>query len=137
VAALDTHQRCWNHEAREAVCRCTGCTRSYCRECVAEHQGRLLCAACLGASSAVKGVRRGMLRRIAPAAMIASGLLIAWLAYWTMGEALIGMIRGAAQSPSAQWILPGGSAAPERSANCEVDWPFGHAWFSERVSPPV
>src|SRR6266576_2922250 len=41
------HQHCWNHEAREAVCRCPGCARPFCRECVTEHEARLLCAQCL------------------------------------------------------------------------------------------
>ena len=46
-ADMELQQRCWNHEAREAACRCPACGRSYCRECVSEHEGRLLCAACL------------------------------------------------------------------------------------------
>ncbi len=44
--ALD-RQRCFNHENREAVARCPECTRFFCRECVTEHAGRVLCAQCL------------------------------------------------------------------------------------------
>ncbi len=47
-----TRQRCWLHPAREAAARCPSCQRFYCRECVTEHDGRLLCAACLRAKVA-------------------------------------------------------------------------------------
>lgn len=40
-------QRCRNHPDREAVLRCPECRQYYCRECGAEHDGRMLCAACL------------------------------------------------------------------------------------------
>jgi hypothetical protein len=42
------HQRCANHPEREASARCPECGRFYCRECVTEHEDRVLCAACLG-----------------------------------------------------------------------------------------
>ena len=40
-------QRCFNHGAREAVARCPRCTLFYCRECVTQHDHRLLCASCI------------------------------------------------------------------------------------------
>ena len=42
-----TSQRCFHHSAREASARCPSCHRSYCRECITEHSGRVLCATCL------------------------------------------------------------------------------------------
>jgi len=39
--------RCFHHGGREAVGQCTDCSRSFCRECFVEHEGRLLCAPCL------------------------------------------------------------------------------------------
>jgi hypothetical protein len=42
------HQRCFNHMLREAVARCPECRRYFCRECVTEHEDKVLCAACLG-----------------------------------------------------------------------------------------
>jgi hypothetical protein len=39
--------RCALHAGREAAARCPVCTRHFCRECVTEHHGRLLCFACL------------------------------------------------------------------------------------------
>ncbi len=41
------HQRCRHHAEREAVARCPECKRYFCRECVSEHDGRILCADCL------------------------------------------------------------------------------------------
>jgi hypothetical protein len=40
-------RRCVQHRDREAVARCPGCGEFFCRECVVEHGGRLLCARCL------------------------------------------------------------------------------------------
>ena len=42
-----THQRCLNHMFREAVARCPECGRFFCRECVTEHEDKVLCASCL------------------------------------------------------------------------------------------
>ena len=41
------HQRCYHHHGREAVVRCPECGRFYCRECVTEHDDRMLCSRCL------------------------------------------------------------------------------------------
>ena len=40
-------QRCRNHLERSAAGRCPTCSFFYCRECITEHAGRLLCAACV------------------------------------------------------------------------------------------
>ena len=42
-----THQHCHNHMLREAVARCPECGRFFCRECITEHEDKVLCAACL------------------------------------------------------------------------------------------
>ncbi len=76
-SAVIRHQ-CWNHESREAVCRCPGCSRSYCRECVTEHESRLLCAACLRKELAPEKVRRAP-RRVPAAVLLAAGLLLTWI----------------------------------------------------------
>jgi hypothetical protein len=96
---MELNQRCWNHEAREAACRCPACGRSYCRECVSEHEGRLLCAACLSLAVASRKPETGSLGKLAPAGMIATGVLLAWLIYWAAGASLIGLIRRMEQEP--------------------------------------
>jgi hypothetical protein len=85
--ALD--RRCWNHDAREAVCRCPQCGRSFCRECVTEHESRLLCAACLRSAARAGPAHRGSLRRMAPTVMTLAGVLLAWAVYFTAAESLV------------------------------------------------
>ncbi len=82
-------QRCWNHEGREAVCRCPQCGRSFCRECVTEHESRLLCAACLRVAGQAAAARHGKLRRLLPAAMTLAGVVLAWAIFFGAAESLI------------------------------------------------
>jgi hypothetical protein len=96
---MELQQHCWNHDAREAACRCPACGRSYCRECVSEHAGRLLCAACLTAATSKPERETGGLGKLAPPGMIAAGILLAWLIYWAAGASLIGVIRRMQQEP--------------------------------------
>jgi hypothetical protein len=76
MPALPIRQQCWNHETREAVCRCPGCARSYCRECVTEHEARLLCAVCLRKTLPDAVARRRGVPRVV---LLAGGLLLAWV----------------------------------------------------------
>lgn len=101
MAGIELQQRCWNHEAREAACRCPACGRSYCRECVSEHEGRLLCAACLSEVTAGREPGSGRGRGLAPAAMIAAAILLAWLTYWVAGESIMAVIRRMQQEPKS------------------------------------
>lgn len=81
------HERCWNHSAREAVVRCPACSRFYCRECVTEHRGRMMCAACVAASNPSSGATtrsRGVLWSLAAA----GGFLLAWLIFYDLGALL-------------------------------------------------
>ena len=93
-------QRCWNHELREAVCRCPGCGRSFCRECVTEHEARLLCAGGLRAVSARAEMRGGISRKLGPFWMAAAGLLLAWLFFYAAGQ---GMILVAGRLEQTAW----------------------------------
>ena len=82
-------QRCWNHEEREAVCRCPQCGRSFCRECVTEHESRLLCAACLRNVARAAAARRGKLRSLTAAGMTLAGVMLAWAIFFGAAEGLI------------------------------------------------
>jgi hypothetical protein len=93
-------QRCWNHEGREAACRCPQCGRSYCRECVTEHQSRLLCAACLKSLAERPMPRRRPLRRLAPAALALAGILTAWAVYFAGAEVVMTLVD---RSERSQW----------------------------------
>jgi hypothetical protein len=81
--------RCWNHDSREAVCQCPQCGRSFCRECVTEHESRLLCAACLRHATQAGGARSGRLRRMAPAGLALAGVVLAWAVFFGAAEGLV------------------------------------------------
>lgn len=91
--------RCWNHGAREAVCRCPECGHSFCRECVTEHGARLLCAPCLAAQTRITAAPRR--HRAASFWLALAGLLLAWLLFYGTGEASI-LITGRMEQTSWQ-----------------------------------
>ena len=85
-------QRCRNHPHREAAALCTTCRRLCCRECVADHHGRMVCADCLARALAsarprqrASGRLRGALRQGATTAV---ALLLAWLYFYALGRLL-------------------------------------------------
>src|SRR5471030_2475362 len=53
VATL-RQRRCDNHPQREASARCPECGKFFCRECITEHDDRVLCASCLAKLSTKK-----------------------------------------------------------------------------------
>lgn len=82
-------RRCVRHTSREAAARCPSCGEFFCRECVVEHDGKLLCAACL--AKVVAGVDRrrlrwSVVRRVATAA---AGVIVLWLCFETTGSLLL------------------------------------------------
>jgi len=83
------HQRCWNHELREAVCRCPACGRHFCRECVTEHESRLLCAACLQSIAHAAPARRRRSRPLLAPVAALGGLLLSWSIFYIGGEILL------------------------------------------------
>ena len=42
-----SQEKCVLHQDREAVARCPECQRYFCRECITEHEGRVICSQCL------------------------------------------------------------------------------------------
>lgn len=85
------HQRCFNHAAREAAVRCPECRQFFCRECVTEHDDRMVCAACLKKLAHQPLARRLALAQILRLAQCALGLLIAWYFFFLIGEALLAL----------------------------------------------
>ena len=74
---------------REAVARCPECQHFYCRECITEHDDRVICAACLrrlAATTAEAKVRLAWLWALVPCAM---GLAVAFLFFYIIGETLL------------------------------------------------
>ncbi len=81
------HARCLNHGLREAAARCPACRRFFCRECVSEHEGRLLCAECLAAQT-VEASPRGRSAVFLYIVLFVAGLLLAWLLLVLVGAGL-------------------------------------------------
>ncbi len=82
-------QRCFHHARREAVARCPDCRAYYCRECITEHEDRIICAACLKRrveKTPARRLRWTLILRIAEGLI---GLLITWTFFYCLGRALI------------------------------------------------
>ena len=82
-------QKCFNHRHREAAARCPQCERYFCRECVTEHDDRVICAGCLRKIAAPR-------RRVAPrlagllaVLRLAAGIMVLWLFFYYIGQGLL------------------------------------------------
>ena len=87
------HQKnCHSHVGREAVARCPECGFFYCRECIAEHDDRLICAACLRKllqpEQKKQRTAAGWFARIA---MLGLSLMMGWAAFYGMGRFLLNL----------------------------------------------
>ena len=82
-------QRCRNHPAREAVARCPGCGRFFCRECISEHEGRVLCASCLAQIFKPDAVPRARLARLGRIVLAFAGIVTAWIFFDLLGHILL------------------------------------------------
>ena len=82
-------QRCFNHAAREAVARCPECGGYFCRECITEHDDRVLCSACLKKLAGVRFLRRPAFIRAAHFLQCACGVLVVWFFFYLIGDGLV------------------------------------------------
>lgn len=79
---------CAIHLGRAAVARCPSCRSYFCAECVAEHDGRMLCAECLARRIARDRSTASRWRRVTSAFAALAGLAIAWVAFAWLGSEL-------------------------------------------------
>lgn len=84
-----TYQRCFNHAAREAVARCPECKQFFCRECITEHDDRVLCSVCLKKLTRPPLVQRFRLAQIFRFAQFVFGFFLAWYFFFLIGECLL------------------------------------------------
>lgn len=84
-----SEQRCRNHADREAVARCPQCRKYFCRECVVEHDDRMLCAPCL--KKLGEGTSRRTRRLLAAWRFVQclSSVLLLWIFFFLLGRALL------------------------------------------------
>jgi hypothetical protein len=83
------HQRCFNHSGREAAARCLGCQQYFCRECVTEHEDRVLCAVCLQKLARPPLTRHRAFLGAARFVQCLGGLVLLWFFFYLAGEALL------------------------------------------------
>ena len=81
-------QRCHNHSAREAVARCPECGQFFCRECVTEHDDRVICTACLRKLARKPLTQRRGFILAAPGRASVAALLLVWFFFYLIGESL-------------------------------------------------
>jgi len=86
-----TEQRCFNHAQREAVARCLSCANFFCRECITEHEDRVICAACLQKLARVPLLKRRGFIGLLRACQFLAGLLAAWIFFYLIGESLLAL----------------------------------------------
>jgi hypothetical protein len=82
-------QHCLNHATREAVAQCPECRHFFCRECVTEHDDRLLCAACLRQTWRGAGQARHPFRAMGRAGLGLAGFVVAVLFFYWLGQILL------------------------------------------------
>jgi hypothetical protein len=80
------HQRCLRHDGREAAARCPACRRYFCRECVTEHEGKVICAECL--AKLLQPARTADSRSIRWVIYAIGGITIAWIFFYYLGAFL-------------------------------------------------
>ena len=82
-------RRCFNHPEREAAARCPECGRFFCRECVTEHEDRVLCAQCLAARLSASTGRRSRFGGVIGGLQFMIGTWILWLFFYYLGRILV------------------------------------------------
>ncbi len=85
------HQRCFNHMLREAVARCPECQRYYCRECVTEHEDKVLCASCLSRKIDPTASRLKQWGGFAGIIHFLLGTMLIWMFFYYMGQLLLAL----------------------------------------------
>jgi hypothetical protein len=83
------HQRCFNHAAREAVARCPDCRQFFCRECITEHDDRVICSACLKKLARVPLTRRPLFIRILRVVQCVWAFVLCWFFFFLIGACLL------------------------------------------------
>ncbi len=88
MSALAT-QRCLHHPVREAVARCPECGQFFCRECITEHDDRVICSTCLKRLAAVAEKKPRSFALLLRPAQVAAGVVMAVLFFYVVGRVLI------------------------------------------------
>ena len=80
------HKRCFNHADREASARCPSCKNDFCRECITEHDGKMLCVNCLKAATKKKKSQKKIITPIIYTLLFAGALILTFLCFVWLGR---------------------------------------------------
>lgn len=83
------HQICANHSERMAAARCLECGRFFCRECLTEHRGRVLCTACLVKMPVPVSGRRRHLTGLLRLLQWGLGVWLLWVFFYYVSRLLL------------------------------------------------
>jgi hypothetical protein len=84
-----SQQRCLNHSVREAAARCPECGRYFCRECITEHEDRVLCAQCLRKTLPTAKRKFFLLSRPVKILQFICGSVLLWIFFYYLGLLLL------------------------------------------------
>ncbi|MGD8283428.1 MAG: hypothetical protein PVG70_03255 [Desulfobacterales bacterium] len=84
-----THQRCYNHMFREAAARCPECARFFCRECITEHEDKVLCSSCLHKRLKPTDVKISRFQWMLNLGYFFLGLLLLYVLFFYFGRILL------------------------------------------------
>src|SRR5687768_13032851 len=84
-----SQQHCLHHFTREAAARCPECKQFFCRECIAEHDDRVICAGCLRKLHQPVQERKYSFAFVGSLIFCFIGIFTAWLFFYWVGEILI------------------------------------------------
>ncbi len=85
------HQRCFHHARREAVARCPECHRFFCRECITEHEARVICASCLTKRVTRAASGRGRWGELLSVAGCGLAVFVLWIFFYQWGQMLLSL----------------------------------------------
>lgn len=81
--------RCLHHPIREAAARCPECRLFFCRECVTEHEGRVICTSCLKKLTKPLAKRHITFAPFFRSLNALIGLAVATLCFYVLGQVLL------------------------------------------------
>ena len=76
---------------REAVARCPECARFFCRECITEHEDKVLCAACLRKKLTLAHLNPNRLQWIYRLGHFFAGIFILYIIFYYLGQLLLAL----------------------------------------------
>jgi len=84
-----THKHCFNHSQRMASARCPQCKRFFCKECITEHSGKVLCTACLSQTALTATDKHSHWAVLIHAIQFMIGLWLLWSFFYYFAQILL------------------------------------------------